>query len=553
LYVGPDNGIPDFRGDLSLNNRQNQPFRALATTLSLLALSACAGTVPVAPTAVSTESVAPAAQPEAAAAPVAPAEGAAPATTPTQATYTVDGGAMLGGVPLADGQVQVFDAMTGAQLAVGGTGLSLAAAAANTDSQGQFSVSLNDLGAGQVAKIVVSKASDRVEALISGNPSGPAAHRVLANEALTVDEVSTIETNMASGVLSSARTLKAAAAAPIVAEVLAKLKARREAFRQALKSAPSLYPGLTLGLAGEEADKRREEALRLLVSNSGIQRDLSLELVAGLVKLSEAAASPDNRNPEHKPSGPIKLPGLPLTASTDATTGKVTFVNTRTGAQISGNADAGALSVLVRPRSSSRGNAPSRIALDMDSALALPVLEANASKPAVEQSEAEDDLDAGTTSSLTLTKRQLEATAATTYYNQGAAPFLITIRFELAPEDGGYALSVKHGESTLDRIFHFKGPDGALRMVSYDNFQSRGLVTVDPQAGSTHTPPNTVLGTTRSYHFQEPDGYVYDLHFSSTKLTGFALFSTGEGGAMRWAVSTTMPPESETPFFPLPR
>jgi hypothetical protein len=496
-----------------LPNRNCHPFRALAMTLSLLTLSACAGTVPVSPTAVSTESVTPAAQPEAPAAPAAPPGAAAPATTPAQAAaYTIDGVAMLSGAPLADGQVQVFDAMTGALLGVGGDGLSLAGAVPNTDVQGKFSVALNGMSNDHVVKVVVSKGDSRIEALSTSDvsASAPAARRVLSAGTLTVDEVSTVETGLASGLLQAAGALTPASATPILVEVLVQLKTRREQLRQTFHVAPRIYQSLVQVRKSIDAEEHYDDTLQVLVGNSGLQQTLSLDVVNGLAKLSEAAAKPENRQKTDKPVN-VKFKGLPLSAAFDAE-GKLEVTNTRTGAKADKLDEAAIVNVTRKPsgkrKRSSSPSIPSKWAMRPSNEVVI------------------GDYDDPTHMTVTsadltfLTSGAYQFVQSQDYITGQGSPFSISLKddvgsFTSTDTDlaGGATITYVLGAFGTQRQFTF-APDGRL--------VGMGSLALDPEEGAL-TPAPDGIAVSRSYHFSDSDGYVWNLYFDTLGLAAFVL------------------------------
>jgi hypothetical protein len=501
--------VADFRGDFSLINPQHQPFRALATTLSLLTLSACASAVPVSPTtapAASTDMpvAAPAAPVGAEPPAVAPAVPVVPAALPQAAALVVQGTASVSGAPLAGAQVTVLDAVSNATLAVGGEGLRLESTPGATDAQGGFRIALLGLSEGQLIKVVATTSNRRLEALVQPQPSA-ATFRVLAEGSFPLDEATTVEAYLLGNLVRVSGVLKPAAAAAVLKEALGKSLARREKLLKTLKAAPNMYGAMTAWTADGKSEKTRQGMVGVLLGNASINQEVAKDMLASALQLSEAAAKAENRQ-----SGfdlkldDLTLPGTPLKIVLDPQAGQLSVANIYNGAKVDSLSNDGAKSAVLRKPSRKKRSTAS-----------------NDSQSAVLNSPGQ--IDDG--SQMIVSLAQLQGTAAAQYHNENYS--FIGVTFSLAPVTGGYDLTLFNQGGT-DRILHFVSAGGdRYRLVGYEApMLSRTNVAVDPEVGASQPIPDGYFtGVTNSFHFTENDDFVYDIHFSGSKLEGFTLYS----------------------------
>jgi hypothetical protein len=178
---------------------------AVAMSLSLSVLAGCAAPA-TAPLPIDTSSA------QAPAAPVTtPAAGEAPAVTtpavpgqaaptaPAAAVLSAQGAATFNGEPLAGYTVRAFNALTGAEIALG--------AAVATDAQGRFQAALPGVTAGQLVRLVATQAHVTVEATYYAGRTPEAG--------LALTATSTYMSQVAAGPLAVAGTLAADKAAPV--------------------------------------------------------------------------------------------------------------------------------------------------------------------------------------------------------------------------------------------------------------------------------------------------------------------------------------------------
>lgn len=478
-------------------------------TLSLLTLSACASTVPVAPTAVST---APTDTPIAAPAAVAgadtfvatPAAPATPAEQPQATALVVLGIASLSGEPLVGAQVTVLDAVSNATLAIGGEGLRLESAPVATDAQGGFRVALLGLSEGQVIKIVATTGNRRLETLVQPQRSAT-AFRVLAEESFPIDEATTVEAYLLGNLVRVTGVLKPAATAAVLKEALGKSLDRREKLLKTLKATPNMYGAMTAWTADGKSEKTRQGMVDILLGNASIKQEVAKDLLTSALQLSAAAAKEENR----KPGADLKLedltlPGTPLKIVLDPKAGKLSVANIYNGAKVDSSSDDSAKSAVLRKPSRGKKR-PS----------------GNGSLQAVLNSAGQ--IDDG--SQMIVSLAQLQGTVAAQYHNYDLN--FVGVTFSLAPVTGGYDLTL-FNQGATDRVLHFASAgDDRYRLVGYEApMLMRTNVAIDPEVGASQPIPDGYFtGVTNSFHFTENDAYVYDIHFSSSKLEGFTLYS----------------------------
>jgi hypothetical protein len=256
--------------------------------LSLLTLSVLAGCGTTANTTVwrhdTVSAKAKAAAKAAAKASPAPAASTSPSATPsttpaapTTATFTLT--AKLRGTPVAGYDVQVFDARTGDRFQTGAT---LKSVDAKTGNDGKFKLAVSQIPEGQGLRVVATKGGFAVETLLTAQ-SAP-------NVGVTVDEVSSVTTQLSQGVLSASQVLTGSVAKRPVRGLTS-----FEDLRPALLAALPKTSGLDNDLASAGDASAKARAVRLLVNEAGLLAKVARLQAEGIAEVAILAQSADNR------------------------------------------------------------------------------------------------------------------------------------------------------------------------------------------------------------------------------------------------------------------
>jgi hypothetical protein len=348
-------------------------FRALAvaSTLQLSLLAGCAtpvATGPVtAPSAAPTADAAPLPQP-----PAAPASPIAEAPAVPAAITRLAGVATFRGEPLAGYALSVYDAGTGEPLApaadlAGATGPTILNRGLVTDAAGRFTLSLANVGAGRTLRVVAHAGIGAVETLVSGTgkalgPTPSAQRRVLTDEPVELNEITTVLARIARGVVANAAVLTPQAAGAATDRAFDALSAIAPALQATLAGSPTAANRLV-----ETRDPARpgaEEAARVtnLVRAANLIREATALVAGQIAAIARQAETPANATAldevRKAALAKLDLAGTVLASSLDAQ-GRLALTNTLTGTTLSASAaDLSAVTATVTASSGGGSQAP---------------------------------------------------------------------------------------------------------------------------------------------------------------------------------------------------
>jgi hypothetical protein len=341
----------------------------VASTLQLSLLAGCA--TPVATGPVTAPGAAPA---EAAPSPQPPAAPASPIAE-APATTRLSGMATFRGEPLAGYALSVYDAGTGEPLApasdlAGAAGPTLLNRGLVTDAAGRFTLSLANVGAGRTLRVVAHAGVGAVETLVTGTgkalgATSAAQRRVLAGDAVQLNELTTALARIARGVVANAAVLTPEAAGAATDRAFDALSAIAPALHATLAGSPATANRLV-----ETRDPARpgaEEAARVtqLVRAANLIREATALVAGQIAAIARQAETPGTAAPLDEARkaalARLDLAGTVLASSLDAQ-GRLALTNTLTGTTVSASAaDLSAVTATVTASSSGGGSsAPAR-------------------------------------------------------------------------------------------------------------------------------------------------------------------------------------------------
>lgn len=279
---------------------------------------------------------------------------APPSTSPAApARLALSGTATFQGAPVANAELVVRDARTGAALADG----------IRTDAQGRYAVTLTELAAVPAIRVVVSTGPG--SALAATAPVAPAtgagagyrlAQADQATQIVDIDATTTALTVLANGPLSLLPTDDPGKAAALAQQLLSKLEALASTISSQLAGQPpaanavaeSILPGLGVLKTGNQGS-----AVAALVATDASRRTLAEAIVETLRQAAGAITTL---------AAPIRLVGLDATVSTLGNQLVVTTASGKTlqpGTLAAGDATAFAAAVTTvigRPSSGGSGS-----------------------------------------------------------------------------------------------------------------------------------------------------------------------------------------------------
>lgn len=263
----------------------------------------------------------------------------APATTPSTApasSTTFSFVATLDGAALPGYAVEVYDARNGQRFETGAT---VQAVDATTGGNGQFTVKVSGVPAGQALRVVASKSGFAVEAIVTAKTD--------AAQTVTLDETSTLLARVAAGPLAASQVLLSAEAAPVVNRVN-----ELQLLRQALSAQMNLANGYDKDLNRPEDRGAQSKSVRQLLNAAGLTEEMSefeAELVAQTAKLAADEAKRSDAVDDADvlaELADVELVGTVLRASYDEDKAAFTLKNSADNSQI--DAATGAIANVLR-------------------------------------------------------------------------------------------------------------------------------------------------------------------------------------------------------------
>lgn len=196
--------------------------------------------------------------------PGAPTAPSVPSTNAPAEFDTLAGLASLNGAALANAEIKVFNALTGApaQVVAADGGNVVAPGAGNfavqgdslkTDAQGNFNLKLAGLTPGSVAQVVVSADGKALSALVTGDGATSAYNVQAVTFQLNVNEVSTAINALAAGMLKIAANLQSGARTPIIRDLMTDLEALKPELATQFQDDPNAGDDLSRGFFSDRA------------------------------------------------------------------------------------------------------------------------------------------------------------------------------------------------------------------------------------------------------------------------------------------------------------